>query len=93
MMEQDREKLNSYQRAQARVDEIKGFYIHLICYLLVNPFLIYVNYVTYWDFKWFWFALGGWGIGLATHALTVFGFGKNWEQRKIRKLMDEESNY
>jgi hypothetical protein len=61
-------------------------------YLLVNPFLIYVNYVTYWDFKWFWFALLGWGIGLAAHGLTVFGFGSTWEKHKIRKLMEEDEN-
>ncbi len=35
-----------------------------------------------------------WGIGLAFHAFSVFGtdyfFGKNWEENKIKKFMDED---
>jgi len=92
MNEQEFKDLNRYQRAQDRVNEIKGFYIHLICYLLVNPFLVYVNYVTYWDFQWFWFPLLGWGAGLAAHGVAVFGLGMSWEQRKIKKLMEEEDS-
>lgn len=37
-----------------------------------------------------------WGIGLAIHGLAVFGPSwkrmKQWEERKIREFMDEESN-
>lgn len=84
------DELNRYERARKRVNEIKGFYIHLMCYLLVIPFLIYINYATYWDFKWFWFPLLGWGAGLTAHGLTVFGMGKKWEERKIAKLMEED---
>lgn len=90
MNQQELEKMNRYQRAQDRVNEIKGFYIHLICYLVIMPFLIYINYVTYWEFKWFWFTLLGWGAGLAAHGVAVFGLGRNWEEKKIRKLMEEE---
>lgn len=92
MTEQEQERLNSFQRAQERVEEIKGFYTHLIAYLLINPFLILINYFTYWDFQWFWFPLFGWGIGLATHALKVYGFGSQWEEKKIRKLMEEDEH-
>ncbi len=92
MTEQERERLNRYKRAQDRVDEIKGFYTHLIAYLLITPFLILINYFTYWDFQWFWFPLFGWGLGLATHGLKVFGLGSQWEERKIRKLMEEDKD-
>lgn len=84
------DELNRYERARKRVNEIKGFYIHLMCYLLVIPFLIYINYATYWDFQWFWFPLLGWGAGLTAHGLTVFGMGKKWEERKIAELMEED---
>ena len=85
------EEMNRYQRAKDRVDEIKGFYVHLVVYLLVIPFLAYINYMTYWDFQWFWFPVLGWGAGLAAHGLSVFGLGKKWEERKIRQLMEEDS--
>jgi hypothetical protein len=90
MNEQEIEKMNRYQKALDRVNEIKGFYIHLICYLLGIPFLIYINYSTYWDFQWFWFPLLGWGAGLTAHGLGIFGMGRKWEERKIRKLMEED---
>jgi hypothetical protein len=32
----------------------------------------------------------GWGIGLAAHGINTFGIGKNWEEKKIRELMEEE---
>ncbi len=92
MNEMENKKFNSYQRAQERVEEIKAFYTHLITYLAINPFLIFINYYTYWDFQWFWFPLFGWGIGLGAHALTVYGFGSKWEERKIRKLMEEDKD-
>lgn len=83
-----------YIQARKQLDELKGFYYHLITYILVIPFLIFINYKTYWDFHWFWFPILGWGIGLAFHAFHVFVnnnmLGKKWEQRKIEQFMREE---
>ena len=81
---------NKYLRAKQRVEELKGFYGNLISYCVVIPFLIFINYNTYWDFQWFWFPLGGWGLGLLIHAFSVFGYGSSWEERKIRELMDKD---
>ncbi len=39
---------------------------------------------------WFYWPMLGWGIGIATHAVGVFGIGKDWEERKIQQLMEEE---
>ena len=36
-----------------------------------------------------WPALG-WGVGIAFHAISVFGIGKSWEERKIRELMEKD---
>lgn len=88
--EQEHDNRISYQRAQDRVTELKAFYTHLVTFLIINPFLIYINYVTYWGYQWFWFVLMGWGIGLIAHGLTVFSFGSNWESRKIREIMAKE---
>lgn len=84
---------NKYIRAKQRVDELKGFYGNLISYCVVIPFLIFINYKTYWGFQWFWFPLGGWGLGLLIHAFSIFGYGSSWEERKIRELMDKDDKF
>ena len=81
---------NAYFKAKERVKEIKEFYGHLISYCIVIPFLIFMNYYTYWKFQWFWFPLFGWGLGLTIHAFSVFGYGSNWEERKIAEIMAKE---
>lgn len=83
-------------RARKRIEQIKGFYQHLLAYCLFTPFTIFINYKTYWEYKWFWFSVIGWGIGLGIHAFTVFVkkglFGSQWETRKIEELMRKEEN-
>ena len=81
---------NAYFKAKQRVKEIKEFYGNLISYCVVIPFLIFINYYTFWGFQWFWFPLFGWGIGLTIHGFSVFGYGSNWEERKIRELMEKD---
>ena len=93
-----------YKQAKKRVGELKGFYWHLAVYILVNLFMTankvirnYYNGETwneaFWDFNTFsvWIF---WGIGLAFHAFNVFGFpllfGRNWEEQKIKKIIEEE---
>lgn len=85
----------AYDRAAKRVKELKGFYGNLISYCMVIPFLIFINLRTSPGYYWFWWPLLGWGLGLGSHAIQTFGIGKNWEQKKIKELMDKEnkSNY
>jgi hypothetical protein len=82
-----------YQKAKERVEAIKGLYIHLTVYVIVNLILFSINMIVSPDGLWFLWPLTGWGIGLAFHALTVFGFsrafGADWEERKIRELMEK----
>lgn len=91
---QEKNKNNSFLKAKQRVEALKGFYYHVLIYCLVVPFLIFINYKTYWEFKWFWFSALGWGIGIGFHAYRVFVrypiFGEKWEQRKIEQFMREE---
>lgn len=81
---------NAYYKAKGRVKEIKEFYGNLISYCIVIPFVIFINYYTYWKFQWFWFPLFGWGLGLTIHGFSVFGYGPNWEERKIAELMSKQ---
>lgn len=83
---------DAYFRAQKRVNDIKEFYGNLLSYLFVIPFLIFINYKTYWEFQWFWFPLFGWGLGVVFHGFSVFGYGQSWEDRKIREFMEQDKN-
>ena len=80
----------AYYRAKKRVEDIKGFYGNLVSYCVVIPFLIFINYRTSWGYQWFWFPMLGWGMGIIFHALGVFGYGKDWEERKIKEILEKE---
>lgn len=95
-----------YIRAKKQVKNIKGFYVHFIIYILSNIFISGIimfgimqsgyslaDTLSNFGFYATWIF---WGIGLFFHWLGVFGFksliGKNWEERKIKELMEEEEN-
>jgi hypothetical protein len=83
-----------YRLAKKRVEKLKGFYLHLTIYLLFVPVFIYLNYISRAGFPWAIFPIAGWGMGVMGHAAETFNynpfFGKNWEERKIRELMDKD---
>jgi len=81
----------AYEKAAKRVKELKGFYGNLTSYCLVIPFLAVLNLLTAADHLWFLWPMLGWGIGIATHAVNVFGIGKDWEEKKIKELMDQDT--
>ena len=88
-----------YQEAAKRVKRIKGFYSHALVYLVINTMLFIVNVQSSTESMWHWknFATAlFWGIGLLAHAMSVFMpgiiLGKNWEEKKIKELMEKEKN-
>jgi len=88
-------KETKYQKAKERVEALRGFYIHLTVYVIVNLFLFLLNIITSPEVLWFYWPLLGWGIALVVHALSVFWgidrpFGTDWEERKIRELIEKE---
>ena len=88
-----------YQQALKRVKKIKGFYSHLLVYIVINTMLLVVNYNNSGDNDNFWRwqtfnTVFCWGIGLTAHGLSVFlpsfMMGKDWEEKKIKELMEKE---
>ncbi len=79
------------QRALEYVRDIKGFYSHLGSFACVIPFLFAINYFITPGYMWAWWPLLGWGIGLASHALSVFEvfpfFGPDWEKKQVEKKL------
>ena len=83
---------NAYYRAKKRVEQLKGFYGNLISYCCVIPILIFVNLTYMPKFQWFWFSVLGWGFGLTMHAFQTFGYGANWEEKKIQEILEKDDN-
>ena len=93
---------DKFNRAKKRMEEIKGFYSHLVIYLIINVCLILIQMglfsgngfqaeIPHWaHFTTPFF----WGIGLFFHGLYVFQhrfqFFKDWEERKIKEYMDKD---
>ena len=80
----------AYERAVKRVKELKGFYGNLISYCIVIPFLVIINLLTSPEQLWFYWPMLGWGIGLLAHGMNVFAIGRNWEEKKIREIMNNQ---
>ncbi|MEM7002734.1 MAG: 2TM domain-containing protein [Pseudomonadota bacterium] len=75
------------KQAKKRIEDLKGFYAHLTAYIASNVLILVINLMLVPDFLFFIFPLLGWGIGVAVHAMTVFGTGRDWEARKMEELM------
>ena len=95
-MEMKYSEEDKYFLAKKKVGDIKGFYGNLASYVFVNAILIFVNLYTSPEYLWFLWCIMGWGIGVIFHGLKVFGispfFNKEWEERKIKELMEKEKN-
>jgi signal transduction histidine kinase len=60
------------RRARRRAAAEAGFYAHLMSYLGVIAFLALINLFTTW-YPWFIWPALGWGIGIFSHYMAVFG--------------------
>ena len=87
---------SKYILAVERVEKLKKFYSSLASFIIVMPFLIFINLNYTPFFYWFWFPLIGWSIGLVSQLLEVNNFniflGKNWEEKKIREIMNDSKD-
>lgn len=83
-----------YKYAKKKVEELRGFYVHVLIYIVVNIGLFLMNLIQTPGAWWFYWATIGWGIGLAAHAVSVFThygvFGKDWEEKKIKEEMEKK---
>ncbi len=85
-----------YKKAEKRVNDKKGFFIHLGTFIPVGIFLFALNMFSSPNTLWFVYPMLSWGVGLAIHYVTVFGIPgtrvltDEWEEeeldKEIRKL-------
>lgn len=87
---------NAYMKASKKMEDIKGFYGNLISYAIVIAGLAILNLATYPQYWWFLYPAIGWGIGVVFHGMSVYSFvpflGKDWEERKIREIIEKEKS-
>ena len=75
-----------YEEAKKRVEEKKGFYKHLVVYIVVNLILVII-----WAFPagrghpWFLWVLGFWGLGVLFNYLNVFVWTSKGSKEAIEK--------
>lgn len=93
-METNYTEEDKYLLAKKKVEDIKGFYGNLVSFITVNTVLLVINLCTSPKHLWFYWPLMWWGLGVIIHGIKVFelfpSFGKDWEEKKIRELMEKE---
>ena len=85
-----------YKEAKAKVSELKSFYKNLISYISVNVILIIINLAASPGSLWFYWITIFWGIAILIQASKVFlikdkFLGKDWEEKKIKDIMEKEN--
>ena len=84
----------AYERAKQRVEALKGLYIHSLMFLVVAGGLLLIDYLGGGGWWFFWPVIPI-GIAVVIHTLAVFVFegrlSQQWEERKIREYMKQDS--
>lgn len=89
MKSKNKQPLSSYDRAQKRIKEIKGFYVHLAIFIIINLIVMFTNgkFLNIYGrssslenieiLKWIDWSVYGtpiiWGAFLIVHAISIFG--------------------
>ena len=79
-----------YEEAKKRVEAKRGFYMHLVTYVVVNTMLVLIwAFPAGRGYPWFLWPLGGWGIGLIMNFVQVFVWPKGGDRAAIAKEVEK----
>jgi len=94
-MNSQQNTIERYKKAAKKVKDIKGFYVHLFWFIIINLMLLFLNLKYSPNHIWFFYTTFGWGIGVIAHGIFVFGkniwFSKEWENRQLERIIKEEN--
>ena len=77
-----------YEVAKKRVKAKRDFYTHLVVYVVVNIMLVIIwAFPAGRGYPWFWWVIGGWGIGVLLNFLDVFV----WQRRGDKGAIEKEA--
>lgn len=96
------EKLTEEQyrlaRAMKKIDDMKGYYMHVAAYILMNAFILIAWQVddvfpeSFYLTSIYIIAVWG-GAGLLLHTILHFAnirlLGRKWEERKLRQFLEK----
>jgi transcriptional regulator with XRE-family HTH domain len=76
------------------VRKLRGFYLHLMQYVLVVNVMLAINLILSPQKMWVYWVMGGWGLGVLMHAARVFKsdwlLGPQWERRQVEKRLGRQ---
>lgn len=79
------------QLAFKKVHRLRGYYLHLLIYVVMNVGCAVLNFLTTPAYLWFVGMTIFWGLGLTIHTLQVLVFekyfGAEWERFQVEKLL------
>lgn len=79
-----------YEEARKRVEAKKGFYKHLVVYIVVNIMLVLIwAFAADGGYPWFLWVLGFWGLGVVFNFFDVFIWPGKGDKRAIEKEADK----
>jgi transcriptional regulator with XRE-family HTH domain len=87
------ETMNEKQEQEAfrHVRRLRGFYVHVFQYFVVNLGLAAINLIFMPHRLWVLWVIAGWGLGLLGHAFMVFRpawfLGPEWERAQVEKRL------
>jgi hypothetical protein len=74
------------------VQNLTAFHLNWITFVVVIPCLAVFNIYVTPEYLWVLWVVGGWGFGIALHAVVLWGqfgvFGPKWERRKIEERLN-----
>lgn len=73
------------------VRKLRGFYLHALRYAAIIALLLIINLTVTPHKLWVLWVMGGWGLGLLMHGVSVFRpvglLGPQWERRQVEKRL------
>ena len=80
--------------ALAHVRKLKGFYSHLIRYIVIVGCLAIFNFIKSPAYFWVIWVAFGWGLGVLFHGLRVFQLSPfdtaEWEKKQVEKYLNRK---
>ncbi len=75
-----------YEEARKRVEVKKGFYKHLVVYVVVNVMLVLIwAFAAGGGYPWFLWVLGFWGLGIVFNFFDAFVWVRKHDKAAIEK--------
>jgi len=81
-----------YKAAEKRTDDLIGFFVHAMVYVVVNAGIWLTDIVAGGGVEWAYWVTIPWGIGLTIHTLVLLFelklFGADWRRRQIERYVE-----